>query len=119
MTTDIPASGRVNYVVVAKKDENGKWIHGDGTSYATCYHFVNGEVWNHADAGTETVDGKEVLKEDKQLVYREFNQLFTGYGWGVTSKGLTDFTGTESLIKVSEGQYVSSVKKFESKEGKA
>ncbi len=111
-TTDIPTSGRVNYVVVNAKDENGMWIHGDGHDYAECYHFVNGAVWNHADAGTETVNGVEgVLKEDKQLVYREFNQLFTGYGWGVTSKGLTDFAGVEKMdIEHSENE--ESVVKF-------
>jgi len=110
-TTDIP-SGRVNYVVVKAKDENGLWIHGDGHGYAECYHFVDGAVWNHADAGTETVNGVAgVLKEDKQLVYREFNQLFTGYGWGVTSKGLTDYEGVVNMdIKHSENE--ESVVKF-------
>ncbi len=73
-TTPIPDSGRYNYVVV-----NGA----PATENATCYHFVDGEVWNHEDAGKETVNGEEVLKEDKQHYYLPFNQLFTGYGWGV------------------------------------
>ena len=108
---DIPG-GRVNYVVVKTKNDSGMWIHGDGTDYATCYHFVDGVVWNHADAGTETVNGVEgVLKEDKQLVYREFNRLFTGYGWGVTSKGLTDFEGIED-IGIELGDYETSINKF-------
>ena len=118
-TTAIPASGRVNYVVVKAKDANGMWIHGDGHDYAECYHFVNGVQHFHDVADTdnpnptETVDGVEgVLKEDKQLVYREFNQLFTGYGWGVTSKGLADFEGTIILDNVYEGEPVT---KFESK----
>ncbi len=120
-TTDIPASGRVNYVVVKQKDDNNMWIHGDGHDYAECYHFVNGVQHLHdvADADnptpTETVNGVEgVLKEDKQLVYREFNQLFTGYGWGVTSKGLTDYEGVENMdIKHTENE--ESVEKFERK----
>jgi len=122
-TTSIPTSGRVNYVVVKAKDANGMWIHGDGHDYAECYHFVDGAVWNHEDAGyhngengekfvDENGDGVGDLKEDKQLVYREFNQLFTGYGWGVTSKGLADFEGTIILDNVYEGEPVT---KFESK----
>ncbi|MBQ9968679.1 MAG: hypothetical protein IJO88_08155 [Oscillospiraceae bacterium] len=110
-TAAIPA-GRVNYVVVTNKNDDGMWIHGDGKDYATCYHFVDGNVWDHADAGEETVDGAVVLKEDKQLIYREFDQLFTGYGWGVTSKGLTDFEGITNLdIKHTEEE--ESVTKFE------
>ena len=80
-TTAIPTSGRYNYVVV-----NGE----DSTENATCYHFVNGKVWNHGDAGYEStdVDGdgvidSDLLKEDRQHYYLPFNQLFTGYGWGV------------------------------------
>ena len=111
----IPASGRYSYVVVKNKDANGMWIHGDGADYATCYHFVDGKVWNHADAGTEEVDTngdgvkETVLKEDKQIVYREFNNLVTGYGWGVTSKGVKDMEGVEILDR-KEGY---SVEKFE------
>lgn len=119
-TTAIPASGRVNYVVVKAKDTNGMWIHGDGHDYAECYHFVNGVQHLHDVANadnptpTETVNGAETLKEDKQLVYREFNQLFTGYGWGVTSKGLTDYEGVENMdIKHTENE--ESVEKFEEK----
>ena len=93
----VPASGSYNYVVVKAKNDKGEWVHGDGEEYATCYHFVDGKVWNHEDAGKETVDSVEVLKEDKQLVYREFNQLFTGDGWGVTSKGITDFGGITNI----------------------
>jgi len=73
-TTAIPTSGRYNYVVV----------NGDpATENATCYHFVDGEVWEHEDAGKETINGQEILKEDRQHYYLPFNQLFTGYGWGV------------------------------------
>ncbi|MBE7044719.1 MAG: hypothetical protein E7397_04265 [Ruminococcaceae bacterium] len=53
-----------------------------------CYHIrkdAEGKFYrhNHADAGEETVNGKTVLKEDNQCIYLPFNQLFTGYGWGV------------------------------------
>ena len=123
-TTDIPTSGRVNYVVVKAKDENGQWIHGDGHDYAECYHFVDGAVWDHEDAGyhngengekfiDENGDGDADLKEDKQLIYREFNNLVTGYGWGVTSKGLTDFVGVENM-DITEG-HENSVVKFAGK----
>ena len=118
-TTAIPTSGRVNYVVVKAKDANGMWIHGDGHDFADCYHFVNGEQHFHdvADADnpnpTETVNGVEgVLKEDKQLIYREFTQLFTGYGWGVTSKGLDDFENVEKM-DISRGDHAASMDKFE------
>ena len=59
----------------------------------TCYHIVkdaNGNLVQHMhkDAGyedgiDENNDGENDLKEDKQIVYLPFNQLFTGYGWGV------------------------------------
>ena len=54
----------------------------------TCYHIVkdaNGNLveHKHEDAGYEVVDGETVLKEDKQILYLPFKQLFTGYGWGV------------------------------------
>jgi|GEM_PF-2942778 len=106
----VPASGRYNYVVVKQQDANGKWIHGDGDAYAECYHFVDGAVWNHADAGTETVDGVEgVLKEDKQHIYREFDQLVTGYGWGVTSKGIGEMDG----VTILDREVADSVVKFD------
>jgi len=108
-TGTVPTSGWAHYVVVKAKGDDGKWIHGDGAEYATCYHFNNGEVWTHDMAGTETVNGVEVLKEDKQLIYREFNNLVTGYGWGVTSKGVGDLPGVTILDREEAG----SVKKFE------
>ena len=104
-TKAIPTSGAANYVVVRAKDANGMWIHGDGAEYATCYHFVDGKAWNHADAGKETVDGVEVLKEDKQLIYREFNNLVTGYGWGVTSKGVGEMEGVTILDREEGNSY--------------
>ncbi len=98
---DIP-SGWAHYVVV----------NGDHASEnATCYHFNNGAVWNHEDAGTEIVNGDEVLKEDKQHIYLEFNNLVTGYGWGVTSKGVGDLAG----VTILDRENPNSVEKFEGK----
>ena len=111
-TTPISTSGSYNYVVV---NENGH-----ATENATCYHFVDGNVHNHKDYNGdgvddyETVDGEKVLVEDKQHIYLEFKNLFTGYGWGVTSKGLSDFKGIETDIKIEEGEQEESVEKFTS-----
>lgn len=102
----IPLSGRYNYVVVNEKD---------ATKEAICYHFVNGEVWNHEDAGTETVNGETVLKEDKQVVYLPFKQIIQGDGWGVKhlpvyDDGKTDFDG----IKILDREIANSQEKFAS-----
>ena len=100
---DIPTLGRVNYVVV----------NGDhATENATCYHFVDGVVWTHEQAEKEIVDGVEVLKEDKQHIYLEFNNLFTGYGWGVTSMGINNWHGFK-VLGVGQGNIEASVPKFE------
>ena len=112
-TGTVPASGRANYVIV-------DYTKGHGTENATCYHFKDGAVWTHDMGGVQTGidengDGQDDLKEDKQHIYLEFNNLFTGYGWGVTSKGLTDFKGIETDIKITEGDYEKSVEKFEGK----
>ena len=120
-TIAIPTDGRVNYVVVKAKDSDGKWIHGDGHEFAECYHFVNGVQHLHDVADpdnpnpTEIVDDVEVLKEDKQLIYREFNQLFTGYGWGVTSVGLTNFENVniKDKVDIDSGEAEGSQVKFE------
>ena len=89
---DVPTDGRYNYVVV-----NGQ----HGTNNATCYHFVNGQVHTHT------------AEENNQHIYLPFGQLVTGYGWGVTSKGIDAFEGTDSRVPVAAGQYASSVTKFE------
>lgn len=52
--------------------------------------------------------------EDNQAVYLPFTQLFTGYGWGVTSKGLDDFDGI-TTIQITESDQNKAVVKFESK----
>ena len=113
-------TGTKNYVVVTEKDENGKFIHSDEN--AICYHFKNGEVYTHKSAGyhdgtdggkiiDEDGDGKPDLREDKQHIYREFNNLVTGDGWGVTSKGVEDVDG----VTILDRPQANSVEKFEGK----
>jgi len=109
----VPASGRANYVIV-------DYTKGHGTDNATCYHFVDGKVHNHNDYNgdgvedKETVNGNEVYVENNRHIYLEFDQLFTGYGWGVTSKGVKDFEGITTM-GITVGTQEESVKKFESK----
>ena len=50
--------------------------------------------------------------EDNQAIYLPFNNLVTGYGWGVTSLGLNEYHGVTNL-DVTEG-HEDSVTKFES-----
>ena len=115
-------TGTKNFVVVKAKDDNDKWIHGDGEEYATCFHFKNGEVYIHESAGyhdgkdggkiiDEDGDGNPDLREDKQLVYREFNNLVTGDGWGVTSKGIGEVEG----VTILDRPQADSVTKFKGK----
>ncbi|MBE7033858.1 MAG: hypothetical protein E7406_06480 [Ruminococcaceae bacterium] len=79
----------------------------------TCYHIVNKNgvltQHNHEDAGEETVNGETVLKEDKTIVYLPFNQLFTGYGWGVKHIPVGEFNG----VKILDREEANSVVKFE------
>ncbi len=119
-TVAIPTSGRANYVVVDGEH---------ASENATCYHFVDGAVWNHEDAGyhdgengekfiDENGDGIADLKEDKQHIYLEFNNLFTGYGWGVTSVGLDTYENVNvkdklEKIEIGGGDVEGSDTKFE------
>ncbi len=82
-----------------KKTGNFLLINGEEK---TCYHIVNKDgtlaQHNHADSGyedgiDEDGNGENDLKEDKQIVYLPFNQLFTGYGWGVKHIPLGEFDG--------------------------
>ncbi len=107
-TGAVPTSGRYNYVVV-----NGA----AATENATCYHFVDGAVWNHEDAGTEEVNGETVPVEDKTIVYLPFNQLFTGYGWGVKHIPIYD-DGTPNPfagVTILDREVADSEVKFETK----
>ena len=109
----VPSSGRYNYVVVNEKNSDGTFNH--ATENATCYHFVDGKVHDHDDYNGdgvddyETVNGQKILVENNRHIYLEFNNLFTGYGWGVTSKGISDFDGVEIQL----GKFEESVTKFE------
>ena len=116
-TGTVPATGRANYVIV-------DYTKGHGTDNATCYHFKDGAVCTHEDGGyhdgtdggkiiDENGDGTPDLKEDKQHIYLEFNNLVTGYGWGVTSRGLDNLEGVTNL-DITTG-LEESVNKFESK----
>jgi len=115
VTTAIPESGRQNYVVITKTEEQ-KY----STEVAQCYHFVDGAVWDHTDAGEETVDvdgdgvKETVLKENNAHIYLPFNQLFTGYGWGV--KHIPVYNGENYAFKgitILDREVADSVKKFE------
>lgn len=53
-------------------------------------------------------------EEDKQCVYLPFNNLVTGYGWGVTSKGVGDLAG----VTILDREVGNSVEKFEGKVNK-
>lgn len=86
----------------------------------TCYHIVNksGTLTQHlhTDAGEEMVNGETVLKEDKQIVYLPFNQLFTGYGWGV--KHIPVYNGEDYAfegITILDREIADSVEKFAGK----
>ena len=111
----VPSSGRYNYVVVNAKKADGKFDH--ATENAECFHFVDGVAWSHETEGYEDVDEngdgltEHVRKEDKQHIYLEFNNLITGYGWGVTSKGVEDMDG----VRILDREEGNSVVKFESK----
>jgi len=109
-TGTVPASGRANYVIV-------DYTKGHGTENATCYHFKDGAVWTHDMGGIQTGidedgDGQDDLKEDKQHIYLEFNNLVTGYGWGVTSRGFSNLDGVTNL-DITQGNQEASVEKFE------
>ena len=103
----IPTDGRYNYVIV-----NGE----HATENATCYHFVNGQVWDHEqDGGTEVIDGVEVFKEDKQHIYLPFNQLIQGDGWGVKHIPIYNEAGRPVFegIVIRDNDEVTSTQKFE------
>ena len=84
----------------------------------TCYHIMknsDGELYQHFhdDSGKETVNSETVLKEDKQRLYLPFNQLFTGYGWGVKHVPIYD-DGTTPIegVTILDRTAADSVEKF-------
>lgn len=104
----IPTNGKYNFVVVP----DGAY----GTNAAECFHFVDGEIHNHENAGFEEFDlnGDGELndyKEDNEHIFLPFNQLFQGDGWGVKHIALGEFSG----IKILEREVANSVKKFTDK----
>ncbi len=53
--------------------------------------------------------------ENNQAIYLPFHQLFTGYGWGVNSIGLKEYSGIVTNLDITEGDQEGSVEKFETK----
>ncbi len=102
---DIP-EGTVNYVVV-----NGN----HATANATCFHFVDRQLHSHDDIDgdgvhdKQTVNNEEIYIENNRHIYLPFDQLVTGYGWGVTSKGLGEMDGVIILDRLN----ANSVSKFD------
>jgi len=101
-----------------RKKGNFLLISGDTK---TCYHIVENEDGSfsqhlHENAGEEVVNGETVLKENNQIVYLPFNQLFTGYGWGV--KHIPVYNGDDYAfegITILDREVADSVVKFEAK----
>ena len=116
------------------QDGNGNWkttgnfiLMNGKIPTQTCYHIMKdaeGNLYEHkhdvADATntnpTETVNGETVLKENNQRIYLPFNQLFTGYGWGV--KHVPVYNGEDYAfdgITILDREVADSVEKFETK----
>lgn len=79
---------------------------------------VTGCTHDHTASGYETTDidgdgeiDSDVLLEDKQVVYLPFDQLFTGYGWGVKHIPVGQFSG----VTILDREVASSEQKFISK----
>ena len=103
------------------QDANGKWnktgdyvvVAADGT--AKCYHIrqdANGFYERtHDEKGTQNVDGKEVLVEDKQCVHIPFNQLYSGYGWGAqhVSDGVDAKEVKYTITYINDGEVLNVV----------
>ena len=53
-------------------------------------------------------------EENHQAIYLPFHQLFTGYGWGVSSIGLEKYSGIVTNLDITEGEQDKSVVKFSS-----
>jgi predicted ribosomally synthesized peptide with SipW-like signal peptide len=51
--------------------------------------------------------------EDNQAVYLPFNNLVTGYGWGVNTYNIDTIKTLDGVIDVGAGAYEESVEKFE------
>ena len=78
--------------------------NGNGLVDADERASVTGCKHNHTDA------------EDNKAIYLPFHQLFTGYGWGVNSIGLKEYSGIhveDYDLDIGEGDQEESVEKFE------
>ncbi len=108
---------RVPHSELIFTDTNGNGIidtEAERESVTGCKH-------NHEAAGYETTDidgdgeiDSDVLKEDKQAIYLPFNQLFTGYGWGV--KHIPVYNGENYAfdgITILDREIADSVVKFD------
>ena len=98
---------------------SGNFLLVDGDT-KTCYHIVkdaNGNLveHKHEDAGEEVVNGETVLKEDNQIVFLPFNQLFTGYGWGVKHIPIYNDNTQNPFegVTILDREQANSVEKFE------
>ena len=80
--------------------------NGNGVVDADERASVTGCKHNHTD------------KEDNKAIFLPFYQLFTGYGWGVSSIGLKEYSGIVTNLDITEGDQQESVKKFEGKVSK-
>ena len=95
------------------------------TKTAECFHIMknaDGNLYRHyhdkADETnpevTEVVNGETVLKENNQIIYLPFNQLFTGYGWGVNH--IPVYNGKDYAfegVKILDRDEANSVVKFD------
>ena len=77
--------------------------NGNGVVDADERASVTGCKHNHTDA------------ENNKAIYLPFHQLFTGYGWGVSSIGLEKYSGIVTDLDITEGEQEASVEKFETK----
>ena len=74
----------------------------------------NGNGIIDTDAERASVTGckhTHTAAEDNRAVYLEFNNLVTGYGWGVTTKAVGDLAG----VTILDREVANSVVKFEGK----
>ncbi len=97
----------------------GNFLVIDGEGNKSCYHIVKGENGNlvehtHDSAGEEVVGGETVKVEDKRIVYLPFNQLFTGYGWGVKHIPITgrDENTFPGITVLADDRTIKSTTKF-------
>lgn len=118
--TEIASLDEIKSGDIWLKTGNFLLIEGDTK---TCYHIVNDNgvlrQHLHTDAGyedgiDEDRNGQPDLKEDKQIVYLPFNQLFQGWGWGV--KNIPVYNGSDYAfagVTILDRTEANSVEKFE------